>query len=443
MTGDEQQERVYGAATEFLERHRALARSVSPEQRAREIRELVSAHDRWRRSCCLNLTPAENTLSRQASALLDSDLATRVTEGLPGAKEYPAGLQNQYIDPIEATLISEAAALFDVSYVEWRPVSTTMANAVVFFALAQSGERLLVQSREAGGNYSYQQGAIPGLAGLQVHPIPARGDLFDLDVSACRTLAHELRPSMIVIGGSYALFPSPVAELAGIAREVGALLIVDMAHTALFAATGHWPNPLDQGADVITLSTHKVMGGPVGGMILTRDPAIARRIVGLTFPAFMQTRDQNKYAAAAHAMCEMRAFGRDYARAMLDNSAALGAALASHGFKPLHDARGYSMSHLLVVDLAPLDARDVCQRWQAANILLSAEHLARDVPGNPTGVRLTVQEVTRRGMDMEAMKQIARWMAAIAIDRVDPQALAPEIARFVAAHPRLSYSFDE
>jgi glycine hydroxymethyltransferase len=441
MTDSERHESVYGAASGFIEHHRA--RVVSAERRAREIRELVTAHDRWRRSCCLNLTPAENTLSRRASALLDSDLATRVTEGLPGDKEYPAGIQNQYIDAIEATLIAEVAALFDAPFVEWRPVSTTMANAVVFFALAERGERLLVQSREAGGNYSYQQGAIPGLAGLQVHPIPARGDLFDLDVSACRSLAHELRPRLIVIGGSYALFPSPVAELAEIAHEIGALLVVDMAHTALFAATGHWPNPLDQGADVITLSTHKVMGGPVGGMVLTRDPAIARRIVGLTFPAFMQTRDQNKYAAAAHAMCEMRAFGQQYAQAMLDNSMALGTALQACGFKPLHDARGYSMSHLLVVDLKPFDARDVCRRWQAANILLSAEHLARDVPGHPTGVRLTVQEVTRRGMGVEAMKQIARWMAAIAIDRVEPQALAAEIERFVAAHSRLHYSFDE
>lgn len=443
MTKGEPQQSVYGAATEFIEQHRTRARVTSPEERARTVRELVVAHDRWRRSCCLNLTPAENTLSSRSAALLDSDLATRVTEGLPGDKEYPAGAQNRYIDEIEATLISEAAALFDVPFVEWRPVSTTMANAVTFFALAQRGERLLVQSREAGGNYSYQQAAVPALAGLQVHSIPALGDLFDLDVSACRRLARELRPKLIVIGGSYALFPSPVADIAAIAREVGAFVVVDMAHTALFAATGHWPNPLDQGADVVTLSTHKVMGGPVGGMILTRDPNIARRIVGLTFPAFMQTRDQNKYAAAAHAMCEMRAFGRDYAEAMLTNSAALASELKARGFAPLCDSRGYSMSHLLVVDLAPLDARTVCHRWQAANILLSAEHLARDVPGNPTGVRLTVQEVTRRGMDARAMRQIAEWMTALAIGGADPQALALEIAQFVALYPRLEYSFDE
>lgn len=434
---------VYGAGATFLAGHGDAARARTGEEQARRVRTLAMGHDEWRRAECLNLTPAENTLSRRVSALLDSDLATRVTEGLPGAKDYPAGRQNRFVDELEAILIAEASALFEAPFVEWRPVSTSMANAVVFFALARPGDRILAQSSEAGGNYSYQQGAAPGLAGLEVHPIPARGDLFDLDLDACRERALRLRPRLIVVGGSYALFPGPVAELAAIARAAGALLVVDMAHSALFAATGHWPNPLDEGADIVTLSTHKVMGGPVGGLVLTRDAEIAARIVGLTFPAFMQTRDQNKYAAAAHALCEMRTFGRDYAAAMIANARALGSALSERGFRPLGDARGHSAGHLLVVDLAPLDARAVCARWQAANILLSAEHLAYDTPGRPTGVRLTVQEVTRRGMDAAAMGRIAGWMAALAFDTVDPERVAGEIKAFIAGYPRLLFSFDE
>lgn len=432
----------YGAAQTYIESFQIRVRDADPRVMAERVAQLVSTHDRWRDLDCLNLTPAENVMSRSARALLDSDMATRVAEGLIGAREYPQQPQNRYIDEVEAILVGQVSAMFDAPYVEWRPVSTSMANAIIFFALLSPGDAMVSISTEAGGNYSYQQGGTPSIAGVEVFAIPPIGDCYEFNLEACRELVEQHRPKLIVIGASYALFPPPVAKISKIAREAGAVLLFDAAHSSLFAATGEWPNPLDEGADLLTFSTHKLMSGPVGGMIVTRDATLAKRVVDLTFPVFMQTRDQNKSAAAAHAFCEMRAHGPAYARQIVLNAQALGRALRAAGFHPLAEAHGYSQGQQLVVDLAPMDARVTCQRWRDANILLSAEHLSRDRPGFPSGVRLTVQEVTRRGMREADMEQIAEWMAALAFGDAAPETVAFALSERLTTLQRIGFSFD-
>lgn len=431
----------YNRAMAYLDRIEAHVRSNDAGALARRVRELAREHDDWR-ARCLNLTPAENGISREARRLLDSDLATRVTEGLPGAKEYPGAPQNRHIDEIEAILAGLAADLFDARFVDWRPVSTSMANAIVFSALLKPGNKILSQSVPAGGNYSYQPGGSPAVAGLEVVAIPPAGSLFELDPDVCGDLARRERPQMIVVGGSYSLFPLPLRALAEIAREVGAYLVVDAAHTALLMATGHWENALAAGADILTLSTHKVMSGPVGGMILTNDAVIAQTVLGLTFPVFMQTRDQNKYASAAHAFCEMREFGASYAEQMIRNARALAQALSAQGFKPLGAERNFTQSHQLILDLAPLDARATTRALREAGILVSAEHLATDGPGAPTGTRLTVQEITRQGMRENDMAGVADLIAKVVQQKASREAVAAEVADFVASFQQWHYSFD-
>lgn len=432
---------TYDLAMMYLDRVRAEVSSSDAAVIARRVRDLTGLHDDWRAKC-LNLTPAENGISRHARRLLDSDFATRVTEGLPGAKEYPGEPQNRFIDEIEAILVALAAELFSARFVDWRPVSTSMANAIVFNALLKPGSKVLTQSVPAGGNYSYQPGGAPSIGGLDVVSIPPAGDAFEIDPEVCRRIALRERPQMIVVGGSYSLFQLPIAELATIAREVDAYLLVDAAHTALFMATGHWENALLSGADILTLSTHKVMSGPVGGMILTNDESIARSVLAMTFPVFMQTRDQNKYASAAHAFCEMRQFGHGYAEQMIRNAQALGQALLEQGLTPLAADRRFTRSHQLVLDLAPLNARATTRALREAGILVSAEHLATDIPGSPTGARLTVQEITRQGMRESDMAEVASLVARVVHRRATGSEVASEVASLAAAFRQSQYSFD-
>src|SRR5262249_46387463 len=158
------------------------------------------------------------------------------------------------------------------------------------------------------------------------------GRCFELDVEAAGKVVRTLRPRMIVVGGSNVLFPYPLRELRELADEVGALLLYDAAHVGLLIAAGRFQCPLEEGAHLMTISTHKMMAGAVGGMILTNEPALHASIARTVFPHMLQTRDQNKYVATAYAFAEHLAFGSDYARQIVANAGALGEALTNAGF---------------------------------------------------------------------------------------------------------------
>lgn len=415
---------------------------LSPRQLAEHVASLTGDHDRWRREQCLNMNAAENMLSPGVRRLLESDLATRVTEGFPGDKEFPPPRQNEHIDQIEATLVHLTRRLFRCEYVEWRAVNTTMALSIVLFALTQPGDTILAQGLEGGGSMAYHPDGIGGLRQLNVVSLPPAGD-FEIDVEAARALARTHRPRVIIVGGSYVLFPYPVRELRAIADEIGATLIYDGAHVSLPIATGTFQDPLREGADIVCASTHKIMTGPVGGLVLTNQREIARRILALSFPAFIQTRDQNKYAATAFAFAEMAAFGRDYANACVNNARVLGAALEAEGFDVLAKERHYTATHQIFLDVATHGAHLVQERCVAANILVHAAHLAGDTErGVRTGIRVSVQEITRRGAKEPHMVAIANWIRRSGLDGESPAIVAAEIEQFVRSLPTVDYAFN-
>jgi glycine hydroxymethyltransferase len=302
---------------------------------------------------------------------------------------------------------------------------------------------MLVQSMDGGANANYQADVIPSLYGLRVHAM-GHGPPFEVDLDVVREQARRLTPKLLVVGGSYVLFPYPITELRAIADEVGAALVLDAAHVSLYQATGHWPNALEQGAHAVTLSTHKIMGGPVGGMLVTNDPRIAERVMAVVHPTFVQTRDQNKYAAAAHAFAEMQAFGYDYAARTIANAQALAAALDQVGFRVIARDRGFTATHQLFLDLRQEGARAMEAIWQRCNILVHAARMAGDaVTGVRTGLRITVQEVSRRGMGTTEMAHIAALMhRAITRPNESPR-IAAEVEALVRRFPACQFSFDD
>lgn len=416
-------------------------RAQTPHAIAARISTLVASHDVWRARDCLNLNPAESLMSRRCRDLLASDMATRLSEGVPGDKLYPHGTQNRYVDEIEATIVALARRLFGARFVEWRPVSVCMANAAVFFSLLEPGDTLLVQSEDGGGNYSYHSRGPAGLARANIVSIPPRGTVFEIDVEQMAEQARALRPKMIVVGGSNVLFPYPVRELRRIADECGALLLYDAAHLGLFIARGEFQRPLEEGAHFVTVSSAKSMGGPLGGMVLTNDAALAAKVLAITFPGLLQMRDQNKYSAQALAMAEMLEFGASLAERMVANARALAGALEAEGFGVVGSERGYTRTHQVFLALGGV-AQAFEESCQRANILLSDCALVGDISrGQRTGVRLGTHEITRMGMNEADMRTIARLIER-AVHGEDPMRMRADVAALVARHPRVVYGFD-
>jgi glycine hydroxymethyltransferase len=389
------------------------------------------------------MIPAENALSRNARRLLDSDMVTRLTEGFPGDKEFPPPKHHVHIDEIEGYLIALTRKLFQVKHVEWRSINTTMANTAAYASMAEPGDTILVQSMEGGGNMNYHPIAIPRVLRFKVEPMPGTAT-FELEPDQVAIAARRIKPKILVIGGGTVLFPYPVKELRAIADEVGARLFFDAAHLSLLIATGHFPDPLHEGAHAMGLSTQKVLGGPVGGMVLTNDDELASRIRAFTFPVLLQTRDLNKYSAQTYAMAEMVAFGHAYSAQMVANAPALGRALEAAGFPVIGADRGYSRTHQVVLDLAEIGAEKFETACQAANILAhKARIMGDDTRGYRTGARLSVQELTRQGMREPEMARVADLMRRAVLVGEPADRLAREVEEFVAPFQRLRFSFDQ
>ena len=445
MSAADPSQALSSKARDYLAAVAQTVKSESPAQTAARMTRLTREHDAWRAGQCLNMNAAEGLMSRGARRLLASDLATRVTEGIPGDKVFPHRLQNRFIDEIEGTLIALAQQMFGARFVEWRPVTTSMANAAIFVSLTKPGDTVLVQPEAAGGNYSYNTTGFPPLVGLHVAPLPYTGQCFELDIVAAAEVIHEQRPRMIVVGGSNVLFPYPLRELRELADEVGALLVYDAAHVGLLIAAGRFQSPLEEGAHLVTLSTHKMMAGAVGGMIVTNDAAMYAAISRTVFPHMLQTRDQNKYAATAYAFAEHRAFGSGYVGQILANVRALGEALFMAGFEVFGRERGYSMTHQLFVRHPLTPAPEFEERCQRADILAARTlRTAGVLGGSPGGViRLSVQEITRQGMTESDMTRVAGLIHDAVSQRRSVEEISADIHTWVSGLGPIRFSFDE
>ena len=424
---------------EYLEEVEEEYTCRNPREIAARVKKLVSDHDDWRRNKCLNLNPSENAISPGARRLLDTDLATRVTEGFVGDKEYPPAPMNRYIDEIEGIIIHLVKKLFRCDYVEWRTLSSSMANSLVYFALTKSGDTIMSQSNKGGGNDSYRPNGPPGLRGLNVVDLP-EAPLFDVDYDTLDKNIIKVKPSWIVVGGGRVLFPYDLRRLRETSERVGAHILYDAAHLGPLIAFGLFQDPLTEGADVMTLGTHKLMGGPIGGLVLTNDEELAKKMLALTHPAFIQTRDQNKYAAAAWSLSELAYFGMEYAKQIQANSQALAGALDELGFNVVGKERGYTRTHQVIVNARDLGPRAIEKKFNESNILIPTTVLWDDSPSVRGGLRISVQETTRQGMAEGEMKQVAALIKR-STDGENPELMRGEVKRFVEPFRKLKYCF--
>jgi len=230
---------------------------------------------------CINLNPATNVMNPLAEAAMSAGLGSRPSLGHPGAK-YEMGLEA--IEEIEVLAADLACRVFGARFAEVRVGSGALANAYAFLATCEPGDAIIVPPASIGGHATHHRVGVAGLLGLDIHEMPIDAEHYTADVDGLAALAERVRPKLITIGSSLNLLPHPVAAIRAIADQVGARVLFDAAHLCGLIAGGAWPDPLAEGAHLMTMSTYKSLGGPPGGLVLTNDADLAQRIDEIAFP---------------------------------------------------------------------------------------------------------------------------------------------------------------
>ncbi len=417
---------------------------MEPLEFLSKISSLTSDHNVWRLRRTINLIASENIMSPAAIKAYLSDFMFRYAEGKPFKRYYQG---TRYIDELEVATASFIAEMLGVKHVELRPVSGTIANAAVFRVLAQPGDKAAIAPVQAGAHVSHTKFGTLGALGIVQVDLPYDSENMNVDVDGARKVIEEVKPKFVVLGGSVYLFPHPVEEIASAAKTVGARVVYDAAHVFGLILGGAWPNPLARGADVMTASTHKTFPGPQGGLIAFRDEGLYKAVSKTVFPWFVSNHHLHRIPATAVTAVEMKLYGEEYARRIVENARALAEALAARGFRVVGEHLGYTKSHQVLVDVRPHGGgAKAAKLLEEAGIILNKNLLPWDPPEavkDPSGLRIGVQEVTRLGMGKDEMDAIASFMERVLIKGEDPAKVAKEVEEFRRNYVKVHYGLED
>ncbi len=355
---------------------------------------------------CFNLNPATNVMNPKAEAMLATGLGSRPSLGYPGDK-YEMGLEA--IEEIEVIAAELAAKVFNAKYAEIRVGSGALANLYGFMALTKPGDTIIAPPASIGGHVTHHSDGCAGLYGLNTINAPVDADGYSLDLEQLRALALEHHPKMITVGGSLNLFPHPVAEVRGIADEIGAKVMFDAAHQCGIIAGGVWRNPLDEGAHMMTMSTYKSLGGPAGGSIVTNEPDIAERLDAIAFPGMTANFDAAKSAALAISLLDWIEHGADYGQAMVDLAVSLASELEALGMPVFKGGQGATTSHQFALEAARFGGGQAASKTlrQAGFLACGIGLPIAAVDGDMNGLRIGTPELVRRGVTPQHASELA------------------------------------
>ena len=397
----------------------------------KKIFSMLKDHHKWFENS-IPLIASENIPSPAVREAIISDFGNRYAEGWPGERVYAGCV---YIDKVEIECMALAKKLFKAEFADVRPISGVVANLVIYSAFTNPGDVMLAPSIPAGGHISHGKKEHFGTAGL-VHGLEIEFFAFDaeemtIDVDKTKKKVEELKnsgrlPKMAMFGGSLFLFPHPVKELADFLKGHNMHINYDAAHVAGLIAGNQFQDPLREGADSITTSTHKTLFGPQGGLVLAYEK-YGDAIKKATFPGLTSSHHIHHMAAKAITFAEALEFGKDYAKQVIKNAKALAEALSDYGFVVLGEKRGFTKSHQIAVNVLKFsDGGKVEAELEKANIIVNRQLIPGDIKAgrnyfHPGGIRLGVPEITRLGMKESEMKEIASFIKKVIIDKHEPQ----------------------
>jgi len=374
---------------------------------------------------CVNLNPATNVMNPRAEALLSAGLGSRPSLGHAGEK-YEMGLEA--IEQIEVLAAALACRVMGARFAEIRVASGALANLYVFMATCRPGDAIVVPPPTIGGHATHQTAGAAGLYGLDIHHAPVDPERYTVDVDGLAELVARVRPKLVTIGASLNLLPHPVAEVAEVAHAAEAKLMFDAAHACGMLAGGVWLNPLAAGADAMTMSTYKSLGGPAGGLVLTDDAELAARIDAIAYPGLTANFDVAKSAALAVTLLDWLDHGAAYAAEMAASAAALAEALAGSGIEPYtvktNSGPAATTSHQFAIR---------AERWgggHATAVHLRRANLLTCAIGLPDadGLRIGTPEAVRRGMTAADMPELGELLSRALTG--DPAGVAGDVSAF-------------
>ena len=358
----------------------------------------------------LPMIASENLISPLAQTMLVSDFHNRYAEGNPGARYYQG---NEFVDNVERKAIELAKELFQANYADVRPISATVANLGILFATCQPGDTLTTCDVASGAHISTAPFGAVGVRGLKRVTYPFDLEEMNIDVDKTIKTILEAKPKLCLFGMSVFLFPTPIKELQDAIQEVGATAWYDGAHVLGLIAGGEFQDPLREGIDILSGSTHKTLPGPQRGMIVAnpRDTDMENSLNYGMFPGVLSNHHLHTMASLAITLAEHLEFGKVYASQVVRNAQALGQALHERGFKLLGEKNGFTKSHTLAMDISMhMGGKKAVEGLETAGVITNKNLLPWDPVDkaqNPSGIRVGTQELTRLGMREHEMTEIA------------------------------------
>ena len=394
----------------------------------------------------LGMIASENIVSPMVQKIVASDLHGRYAEGLPN-KRYYQGCGD--FDTIEELGINLAKKLFNVPFANIQSTSGTVSNIAALKALSKPGDKITAVSTADGGHISHARMGAVGLRDLNLSTYPWDEERMEPDIDASAKLIREIKPKIALFGQSVFLFPTPLKELAEAAHEVGSTVMYDGAHVLGLIAGGCFQDPLHEGADVMTGSSHKTFPGPQGGFILSSsdDDKYQRKLNNAVFPGTCSSYHLHHVAGKVVALAEFIEYGEELSKNTVANAKALGAALAAEGFDVLAESRGYTASHQVLTRHGELDSgagAKAADLLEQAGIITNMNMLPGDTKAmTPSGLRLGVQELTRVGMGTDEMTDVARFYARVLLHGEEPHVVKKDVSQFKSEYQVIRYCFND
>ncbi len=394
----------------------------------------------------LGMIASENIISPMVQKIVGSDLHGRYAEGLP-FKRYYQGCGD--FDTIEELGINLAKKLFDIPFANIQSTSGTVSNIAALKALSKPGDDITAVSTADGGHISHARMGAVGLRDLNLSTYPWDEERMEPDVDASAKLIREIKPKVALFGQSVFLFPTPLEELSDAAKEVGSTVMYDGAHVLGLIAGGCFQDPLHEGADIMTGSSHKTFPGPQGGFILSssEDEKFHRKLNNAVFPGTCSSYHLHHVAGKVVALAEFLEYGEELSRNTVSNAQALGSALAAEGFDVLAESRGYTASHQVLTRHGDLDSgagAKAADLLEQAGIITNMNMLPGDTKAmTPSGLRLGVQELTRVGMGNDEMKDVAKFYARVLLNNEDPKKVKQDVHEFKSNYHVIRYCFND
>lgn len=407
-----------------------------------KVFEIVKKQNEWRRKECVNLIASESVLSPLAEKFFVSDFEGRYNEH-SGKECHYQGTKYSY--EIEEFCNEIFRKKFKTKFVDVRPISGGIANLVVYTAFCKPGDIIATLGIQNGAHVSSSQYGLAGVRGLKSVEMFFDEKKMNIDVEKSVELIKKVKPKLIMLGASMILFPEPVKEIREEIKDIK--IVYDASHVFGLIYNQEFQDPLKEGADLITSSTHKTFQGPQGGVIIGNNSLSEeewKKVQTAIFPAILSNTHIHRFPALAITALEMNEFGKDYAKQVIKNAKVLARELYNLGFKVLCPELDFTESHQVIVNVKELGGgKAVAEKLEKSNIICNKIALPSDSPHdatkNPSGIRLGVQELTRFGMKESEMEIIAEFFKKVLIENKN---VREEVKEFRKDFQKIFYCFE-